>query len=165
MTIPMKGGAAFEAFLDKLPYNVQKGAARSGVTAVAGVYRDAIRANAPRVSGEYAKKIKTSSANARRNGDVTIRVYVERGGHGNLGHLLEYGVAPHDIEIGPGKVAEFGDDKVSGVISHPGFAAQPHFWSTIDVVTPEAIAAFGVKARESIKRNTGFTAPLVEIAA
>lgn len=176
-TIPVKGIKETMAFLEAFPMRIQKGAVRSGLTAAAKPVRDEARLNAARASGKMAKAIKTGSPKVEEGGRVTIKVRLA-GPHSFLGKFIESGVAPHLIArtgAGQGRVAvrkafegrgeveggvmKIGDDFVSGIIQHPGFAAKPFMRPALDTKAEEAVQAFAGRIRTYLKDKTGFTAP------
>lgn len=164
MTIALKGGKELEQFLSAFPAKLQKGAVRAGVTAAAKVLRTEARLQAPKDTGKFAKSIRSSSSRVNQDGTVSIRVFVDRKKpHGWLGPMIEYGIAPHDITIKPGKAGKLGDEFVSGTISHPGVVAQPFLRPALDLKAGEAIEAFGVRIRDYLKDKTGFSAPVLEV--
>lgn len=179
-SMKLKGGKELLSFLDAFPARLQKGAARSGLTAAAKPVRDQARSNAPRESGKLAKSIKTGSPKVNQDGTVTISVRLS-GEHSFLGHFFEYGVAPHFIRAGDSGLSarkltqkfnregsartdgalKIGDNYVTGAVLHPGFAARPFLRPALDMKAEEAVNAFGERLRSYLKDKTGFTAPAV----
>lgn len=180
---PVSGLKQLDAFLSALPKNMQTGAYRAGLTAAAKVVREEARMRAPRESGKYAKSIRSGSA--RKNADGTFSITVGPRGkeHAFLGLFHEFGVRPHYIartgkdqgrvavrkaKEGTGsvdtRVMKIGDDFVSGIISHPGYAARPHLRPALDIKADEAVQAFAGRIRAYIEGKTGFSAPLDEAA-
>lgn len=178
---PVSGTKQLDDYLSALPKNMQKGAYRAGLTAAAAVVRDEARIRAPKKTGAMAKSIKTGSA--RQNPDGTFSVSISlKGKDSYLGLFHEYGVAPHNIAStgkGEGRVAvrkaaegsgtvqngvmKIGDRFVSGIISHPGHAAQPFMRPALDAVADQAVAAFAEKIRAYIEGKTGFDAGAADL--
>lgn len=179
---PVTGLKELDAYLSALPKNMQTGAYRAGLTAAAAVIRDEARMRAPKRTGAFSKSIRSGSA--RKNADGTFSITVgPRGKRGFLGVFHEYGVRPHYIARtgkGEGRVAirnakdgkgtikggamKIGDEFVSGIILHPGFAPQPFLRPALDIKADEAVQAFAARIREYIEGKTGFSAPFDEAA-
>lgn len=176
-TASVKGLKELDAFLSALPKNLQKGAYRAGLTAAAAVIRDEARLRAPKRTGKMARAIRSGSPRQNQDGTFSIRVSLDKGEHGYLGLFHEYGVRPHLIAStgkGEGRVAvrkakegrgtvnakvlKIGDDFVSGIVSHPGHAAQPFMRPALDAKWKEAVEAFRVRIISYIEGKTGFNA-------
>lgn len=179
-TFPLKGGRELDAFLAAFPKNLQRGAIGAGLRAGAKVVQDEARSRASKVSGKMAKSIKYGQVRTDPNGTMSIRIRMasdKEGGnsHWFLGLLIEYGVSPHLIartgsregrvairkaQAGTGTVEnramKIGDDFVSGIISHPGFAAEPFFRVSLDVKAGEAVNAMRTRIVAYIEGKTGF---------
>ena len=157
----VKGERELVAYFNALPTKLQKGAGRAMVTAAAKVIRTEARHLVPKDTGKLAKAIRSSSSKVNKDGTVSIRVFVDRKKpHGWLGPMVEHGIAPHDITITPGKVAQLGDEFVSGTISHPGVAKRPFLRPAFDTTQDEAVKAMQAKLQQYLKGKTGITIPL-----
>lgn len=182
----LKGGPELLAFLDAFPLRLVKGAVRSGMVAAAKPIRDQARQNVRKKSGRLAKAIRTGSPRVEQNGNVTIRVLVDKSKpHGFLANWIEYGVAAHFINagdsgisarlltkksgrLGMGNDAEtgairIGNEFVSGAIYHPGFGAKPFMRTALDMRAEDAVNALGERIRSYLSGKTGFTAPLAQV--
>lgn len=180
----VKGGDELMNALSALPQNLQRNAIRAGLRAGAAPIRDKARELAPKSSGLTAKAIDLSSARDNRDGtfSITVRVNTKKR-HGFLAYFHEFGVAPHFIARtgkgqgrkavqaalgGQGKLdlkpMRIGGEFVSGVISHPGHAAQPFMRPAFDLAKEEAVAAFAARIRDFIEGKTGYIVPVDEAA-
>lgn len=180
-TFPLKGGRGLDAFLAAFPKNLQTNAIGNGLRAAAKPVLEEARLRAPKASGKMAKSIRASQVRTNADGTMSIRIRLanpkEPGGntHAFLGLLFEYGVAPHLIastgskegrvavrkaKAGKGTVEngvmKIGDDFISGIISHPGFAAQPFMRPALDAKAGEAVDAFRTRIVAYIEGKTGF---------
>jgi len=179
---PVSGLKELDRYLSVLPKNMQKQAYRSALTAAAAPVRDEARLRAPKQTGKMARAIKTGSARQNPDGTFSISIRLD-GPHSFLGLFHEFGVSPHLIARtgkGEGRVAvrkakdgkgtinggvmKIGDDFVSGIITHPGHAAQPFMRPALDAKADEAVQAFAAKIRAYLEGKTGFAAPLDEAA-
>lgn len=179
---PVRGLAELDRFLAAFPKKMQTAAYRQALTAAAAPIRDEAKLRAPRKSGRLAAGIKTGSPRKNQDGSFQVSVRLT-GPDAFVGHFIEYGVSPHLIAkavgggrgrvalrkaVGDGQkiggVLKIGDDYVSGVISHPGFAAHPFMRPALDLKADEAIQAFADRIRAYIEGKTGFAAPLDEAA-
>ena len=179
----VNGQKELAAFFNAMPEKLRTGAARSGVTAAAAVFRKEARQQVQKKSGKLAKSIKSGRSRINRDGTVSIRVRL-KGEHAFLGQFLEFGVAPHFIaadessasvkvvnrarkrgedETEFGGALLIGDNFISGGVHHPGFAPHPFMRPAFDAKQREALQAFGDKIRSYLKNKTGLTGPSIEV--
>jgi HK97 gp10 family phage protein len=180
---PVTGGKEIAATLTALGKRIETQAVRSGLTAGAAVIRDEAKLRAPKKAGAMSKSIKTGSPRKNEDGSYSVSVRLV-GPHAFLGFFHEYGVRPHLIAStgkGQGRVAvrkaaegsgtvdngtmKIGDEFVSGIISHPGHAAQPFMRPALDAKAQEAIAAFRSKIVAVVEGKTGFNLDAQDEAA
>jgi HK97 gp10 family phage protein len=178
---PVRGLADLDRYLAEFPKQMQKAALRQALTAAAKPIRDEARLRAPSKTGKLARAIKTGSPRQNEDGSFSISIRLT-GPDAYLGHFIEYGVSPHLIARKGarrgraglaaaksqgekvGGVVKIGDEFVSGIISHPGFAARPFMRPALDLKAEEAVQAFGDRIRSFIEDKTGFAAPVDEAA-
>jgi len=180
---PVEGLAELDRFLSAFPKNMQTNAYRGALRAAANVIRDEARLLAPKKTGKMAKAIKTGSPRKNQDGTFSVSVRLD-GEHSYLGLFQEYGVAAHLIARtgkGEGRVAvrkaaagegtiqggvmKIGADFVSGILSHPGHAAQPFMRPALDAKSNEAVQVFAKYIRNYMEGKTGFVAPMMDEAA
>lgn len=174
---PVSGVADLDKFLAAFPKKLATKAYRRALTAAADPIEKEARLRAPKKSGKMAKAIKKGSP--RKNQDGTFSISVRMTGRDAfLGLFAEYGVEPHLIARKGGRrgraalkaakgqgdnsggVLKIGDEFVSGIISHPGYAASPFLRPALDLRAEDAIAAFAASLRASIEEMSGYVAPV-----
>ena len=179
---PVHGLAVLNKFLSALPKILETGAYRAGLTAAAAPVRDKARELVRRKSGKTAKAIKTSSPRKNQDGTFSVKVTL-KGPHAFVGLFEEYGVARHLIartgskegrvavrkaKDGKGKVQngvmKIGDDFVSGIIEHPGYAAHPFMRPALDQMAEKSVDEFRLRLASYLEGKTGFVMPLDDAA-
>jgi len=180
-SFPVSGLKELDAYLSAFPKDIQKGAVRSGLRQAA----NQIAAEAKmRAKGRIPSAITVGSARQNEDGTFSIRVYVDERKYYDAftAYFQEFGVRPHLIAStgkGEGRVAvrkanagqgtvqngvmKIGDDFVSGIISHPGHAAQPFMRPALDYRAKQAIEAFADQVQIYLHAKTGLLAPYVEV--
>lgn len=153
LTTRIRGGAEFEAFIDRFPdkmiRNVMRGAHRAGAAPI----RDEAKRRAPKRTGGLAKAIKTS---APKVGDgyvtVSIKLYPpSKGGSYNwfLGLIYEYGSRGYTGKLRGGNRRRSDKMKSDGstfygiypdIAAHP---AEPFMRPALDTMAGAAINAIG----------------------
>lgn len=185
----LRGGVELQRFLEAIPKKVRDATVRSALRAMAKPIVAEARLRAPKKSGKLARAIGAGSPRVNQDGTISIRVRLDRKkDHGFIGLFAEFGVRKHLISVQeqekPFVIGRDGRRKADSIktinkkvrsgslvigthfigpsVDHPGHGAHPFLVPALDAKRAEAVAAFGVKIREALKKNTGFTAPLIE---
>jgi HK97 gp10 family phage protein len=164
MGAKIKGGAELSKFLLKFPQRLEKNAVRAALRAGAKPFRDEARRLLHSKSGKLAKAIKIGSPRAEKKGAVTISIAVDgRSPHAYIGHFLEYGVTPHEIDPKNKRALVIGPDLLRTRVHHPGFGPKPFMRPAADTMGAEAVRAFSDRLRDYLKDRTGLDTPDIEV--
>jgi HK97 gp10 family phage protein len=188
----LRGGAELAALLEAVPRKWGQKVLRNGARAGAVVVQKKAKEKVHRKSGKLARAIKVSS---RIDGDLIVarvRVKGGKGSHAFLGPFLEYGVAPHliqvhddDLAMTPattkkgrplarktriGKLNQMvkrGSLVINGTfvgpfVHHPGHPAFPFMRPALDEGGQEAINAIGEYVRSHLSWDE-LKAPKVQV--
>jgi HK97 gp10 family phage protein len=158
------GGKQLADLMAQLPVEVETKILRNALAEGAIVIRDKARALAPKKTGGLRRAIVTSRGKPRE-GQVVVKVRLRRGRgwHGALGHLMEYGVAAHQIWVHSDKVSLV----INGVpigkhVTHPGFAPKPFMRPALDAKAGEAVQAVAGYLTHYLQWGS-FTPPTVPV--
>lgn len=168
----VSGLADLERALKELDEKVAKKAMRNAVAAGGRVFRDLMKAKAPRDKGDLASDIVITTRADVRNGRFIAKIYPRKkprkGKDKEVAAIykalwLEFGVRPHYIQARGGKGARQLNKGValalklgaSGAfvesVDHPGIAPHPFMRPAADEGWPKALEVFKQKLNDAIR--------------
>lgn len=148
ITAKLVGFEEVEQALNALPEKLAKKALREITAAGARIIKAETIKNAPVDKGDLKKSIKMSYKFIPARGEILYKIYPGKE-YARLGHLIEFGSAPHIIRSRRpmGYKGRYGT-----VVHHPGTKPQPFMRTAFDENTDKALRAMARQAKRSIYR-------------
>lgn len=147
--IKIRGLGRLSKRLAELPVKVQKRVLPKVVRAGANMVRDEARRLVVRRSGALAKTIKVRRVKTGSSLNVVMAV----GTNARIGHLIEFGTAPHVIKPKRKKAVSYGPEQIYGAVKHPGTPAQPFLRPAFDRKVRHVTWRMRAKLQEEIERE------------
>jgi HK97 gp10 family phage protein len=155
----VKGLSQLDKFMQQLPAKLEQNVLRGGLRAGMKVVLPAVKAGAPKDTGQMAAGFKLRTAARRGQVSASIRA---GGPHGHLAHWMEYGTTAHRIVAKDGGWLFLGGSFAKSV-EHPGIAPRPFMAPALIANTGPAIVATANYMKQRLATKHGLETADVEI--